>query len=323
MRYKLKAPVSSTGRLEAETEIQTDAYFMRLIADEEGYLSRIELEMDAPDYEECLSRCAPLPEGSDAPFSISIDTDHRYHQKLVSILQYYESVGSFGLAIVELDWQGVGFEWLPDNEQERASLTVLGCGEIREWYKLDIPIANSMICKLVALQSDLQHLVYPMSFFREGNRYFSQLRYIAAFNHFYYYLENIYGDGKWKPKEIVPAFLSSAQLMEATEVTWGRIQDDQFHGPKLSRLMMQHRCPMSAEGLVRLFVLMRGKLHHANAQRKPFLDLHGEREYQSLAYACMSVCTLSFANAFDVAWEGKQMEGCPLRFERGVPKREV
>jgi hypothetical protein len=312
MRYKLKAPVTSTGRLEAETEIRTNEYFMRLVPNEEGFLSRLEVETDAPDYADCLSGCLPMPEGSKAPFSITIRTDHKYHDKLEAILQYYESVGSFWLAIE-----------LPDNEEEKSAMTLSGCEEIREWFERRIPISNHMIMRLVALETDCQSLVYPMSFFREANRYYGQLRYISAFTHFYYYLEYMYANGKTNDHKVTAEFKSNPQLMKGVSQTWDRLKDDRHHWEKLRAQMAAKGCPESVEGMVELLVLMRGELHHASHRKQPFLDLRKERDYQSLAFASMSICTLTFADAFDAAWQRKPKDTHFMRFERGVDRQNT
>jgi hypothetical protein len=142
-----------------------------------------------------------------------------------------------------------------------------------------------------------EYLVIPLAFVRDGLNEYKRLRYLTAFYQFYFYLEGLYGDGKWRGHEVEERFLKSSHLPEAEQRTLSVLNKPelQWDRNEIELLLRERGHEFSAEGLIKLTVDMRGQLHHysPHSSRKSGHPLN-QREFKSIAYLAMSLCLGSY-----------------------------
>jgi hypothetical protein len=213
--------------------------------------------------------------------------------ELESVLQYIESLGSFWLGISRIGWGEAEIRWIPDSDEERESLKVSAITNKLEYPTPDVPFRAERLGRLLALRRELNYLVIPMSFYREGRRDFAQHRYVSAFFGFYFFLEDLYGSGKTKNAQVLEAFRTSTQLTRAVAYA-----HEQFETPamaqnrhELRKLVTALRCEYSPSGLIEFLVEARGALHHfSQRSTRPKGHPLNQFEWRTVALLGVTVC---------------------------------
>jgi len=107
----------------------------------------------------------------------------------------------FGLHSIDFDeFKEFEVEWLPDNDEEKANLDIFSMA------KKSVPVPDGQIPQLpfdifaraVMAADAAADIEVPMNFFRRGMLDLYDGNYIEAIYDFYFILETVFGEGKFK-----------------------------------------------------------------------------------------------------------------------------
>lgn len=281
--------MESFHTLQRSFKMNVDPYVVLVGANSSGMVEHIILRVKVPDYANYL----PSFDHSGSPPAIAWPPNP-YDDDLLGMLQHLESLGSFWMGIKRIYWDEAEFRWEPENEEERSQLQVFSMHIHREYPQSSLVINPQYFASLIRSRDSETHLVLPMAFYREGVNDFKSHRYVNAFFNLYFYLEDLYGDGKTKNPQVEAAFRSSDQLRSAVQKFLESIlePDMSSHLQSLERFLQQEHCEFSVEGIISLIVKIRGNLHHFSQQSSKMKGHPlNQQQFETPAYMLLTICT--------------------------------
>jgi hypothetical protein len=225
--------------------------------------------------------------------SFTVDKGHEEHvyRNLVEEMQRLESVLALAGNIKRIYWEKATFEYYPETTEEHARINILPSFFFIHEMPVDDPvlISSTALVGLVQHTSIFKPLVVPMSFFRETKSEYAAGRYINSFFNSYFIIEGLFGNGKWRKEAIVKELANSKIFSSFVQNLLEEIagNSDPAEGMTKDQLEAELKTlnqPYTVEGLVKLIVETRGKLHHfsiksTQAQGTPFNHL----DYKTIA----------------------------------------
>ena len=120
---------------------------------------------------------------------------------------------------------------------------------------------------------------------------FNSRRYINAFYNFYFVLEDIYGEGKTRNKDIAKTFRESTDFIEITEwMLKGFLKKDNRHNSNIQRFCDEEKVTYDVGGLIDLLQKIRGNLHHYSSKSSKHLGTpFTHEEFESIAFLTMGL----------------------------------
>jgi hypothetical protein len=132
-----------------------------------------------------------------------------------------------------------------------------------------------------------------MAFFREGVNDFRGFRYVNAFHNLYFFLEDLFGSGKTKNKQVEASFIANEDLRQAVSQTIADLcaPDKLRHHRNIQGFLRTENCDWTAQGVIRFLVQMRGNLHHfSQRSTKPKGHPLNQHEFESVAFLLQMIC---------------------------------
>lgn len=248
---------------------------------------RIISEVDDPE-KYFYHRSPTMPDGS---FTINKGHEEHIYRSLVEEMQRLESVLALAGNIKRVFWERATFEYYPETTEEHARINILPAF----FFIHEMPVDEPVLVSSAALVALVQHtaifkpLVVPMSFFRETKSEYAIGRYINSFFNSYFIIEGLFGNGKWRKEAIVKELTNSQVFSSFVQGFLDKVarNSDRAEGMTKDQLesdLKSANLPYSVDGLVKLIVETRGKLHHfsinsTQAQGTPFNHL----DYKQIA----------------------------------------
>lgn len=298
MIYELKVKVDGHSKINASYTIDVDAYLLKIDCDKNGNVNCLSAGVRVKDFHNYLPKLNISKDDRDC--GLNIPYNH-FHEDIINLLQHIESLGSFWLGIKKIYWDNPISTWIPENKEEEKFFKEGGTinnYSFNKKYKPNIVEFNPEILRqIIDNRNFYKHLVIPLSFYREGKNEFESERYIQSFYNFYFYLEDLYGNGKTKNHQIENEFLNSKQFVEAVEETlvlFG-VNGYEKHFIKLQELLSAKKYSYDALSVIKLIVSVRGNLHHFS--RKSTLQLghyFNQEKFETMAFFLMSICLKTF-----------------------------
>jgi hypothetical protein len=195
----------------------------------------------------------------------------------------------FGLESINFDEMEV--DWLPESEEEKDQLHIFTMGSKREQFpdKHFQPLFFDVLARCVIAADDAVEIEVPMNFYRRGALELQKDNYIAAIYNFYFILETIFGEGKFKEAAVMDSFKKSPELQQCV----GRAISDP--GPfitfnkKLKNQFDKSYGMMNVEEVLRKFVKLRGELHHHTKKLKKMWHPEYQHQFKLDAVVLQSV----------------------------------
>ena len=266
-----------------------------LVGDADDKLVAVKIVARIPEDEQVVSDMEP---GSgDVAVNVRIGLPGVYG-RLMSQMQAFEGLLSFrcGGQFARLRWDRPKVEFIPENEGEEADVAVHGFQFSEEYRDHAVRIPDHAWAEIVDASQQLGGLVVPLSFLREALNDFRQFRYVAAFCNFYFILEDFYGAGKTKNRDIEREFKSSPELRESVRWTMDNYLERGDHRAEVQRLCEEERKAYDVDGLIELLVRVRGNLHHFSTQSS---KRHGtpfnQEDFKSIAFFAMGLVSRAVA----------------------------
>ena len=240
------------------------------------------------DYEAVL----PRVDASTQPTTISFPTPPETSD-LIELLQFIESIGSFWFGIRRIQWNEAEYRWEPESAEEKAKIEVFSFSSRREYPKRTQVLLPQALPEILEDRERLGSLVLPLAFYREGLNDYTGHRYINAYFNYYFFIEDLFGEGHSKNVKVLHAFKRSAELRWAVEKTANdiRTQNMPDHVAALESFLGREGLAWSTEGLLTLLVQTRGKLHHFS-QKSTKLKGHplNHETFRSIAFFAFAIC---------------------------------
>jgi hypothetical protein len=104
-------------------------------------------------------------------------------------------------------------------------------------------------------------MAVALSFWREGSNEFEEGHFINAFYNYYFVLEGLYANGKFKEDAVLAEFRKSLEFRESLAMF---LKDGQplNHIRQVTDMLTRRTLSRDADGILKLIVRTRGDLHH-------------------------------------------------------------
>jgi len=296
MRCKYRFKIQGKIRLEANMPIAS-AGFSFQPETKDGLLTHIAVTVPVPDPSQWPSiQPNPAP-GIKAHINATTPMLPLIRQQLRSLQGF---LSMFGLRKIEID--NLDIEWLPDNDAERVALPLFQHSESRQ----DIPDADvkplpyDLFARSVLAADAAAAIDVSMNFFRRGMVDVYERSYIEAIYDFYFLLETLFADGKFRQDEVIRRFAHSSLLRSCIS----QVIHDPGRMIRSSLKLMQefHRTygHMTVDKIVEKIVALRGYLHHHTQKRRDIWHPDEQIQFELDALVLQSV---AFHVVFEVARE--------------------
>jgi hypothetical protein len=295
LKYSLECQIISNIWIGKAINFIEDGKEFVFSSNEKGILDKVKIEKRVENPEKFYSKITPASKNS--TMELTIDHDPAIYEEMMSDLQYLEGYLGFVADLTKIFWNEPEVRYSPETDEERTKLNVFSAHIKRSGYPKSPQRLNvSNLIEIVKGKPKLDILTLLMSFYREGKVFFDRFEYINAFYDFYFILEDLFGRGKTKNKQIESNFKSSIELQEAIKwmlTTVINLNDN--HKKEITRLLKEKNLQYNAEGISVLLVKMRRHLHHfsrkSTLKQKP--SPLAQQDYESLAFLTMGIAMQS------------------------------
>jgi hypothetical protein len=295
MKAKYTFQIKGKVRLANSIPITNEGFTFFFPTDDNGMVTHLEVECNCPPDE--WPRVVNHPSGDSAIDVRSIS----WHFLFVK-LQGIEALCSvWGLKAI--DKKNYKIEWIPENEEEKSKLIIrnfkvlppqLQDNEIR-------PLSFPYIGQAIIASWDGSKLSTLCSFYRRGVEDYENDLYITAIYQFYFILESLYGDGKFKENDLIKKFDASDELKK---IFYETFKDNQFlNGLKMKYVdkinRSEHYGDRDFSKFMLRFIRLRGFLHHHSSKNRKVWHPDNHDEFKIDAFL-LSVLTNRIV--FDKIW---------------------
>jgi hypothetical protein len=258
-----------------------------LVGDSDGKLAAVRIVAQIPQDEACGLDIKPGSGDVKVVFRLTYPPTR---ERILSAMQAVEGLLSFYCSgqLSRIRWDQPKVEFIPEDEAEKAL-----AGSFHPSYEYRderIGISREAWNGVVEAAQRLGHLIIPLSFYREASNEFRQGRYAGAFCNFYLVLEDLYGAGKTRNKDIEWQFKNCPEMRESVLWTMDNYLTKRDHAANVRRLCSEEHRQYTVDGLIELLVRVRGNLHHFSAKSS---KRHGtplnQEDFESIAFFAMGL----------------------------------
>lgn len=296
MKYQIEVEIEADAICERLFEVTVNEYIVEPLVDENRRLRALLLSVGVQDYSSYLPTVTRDP--STNMVSIMLRDGELAH-RLIDMAQHIEAIGSFWLGIGKVYWERSTRRWIGETPEELDLLKALPSDwkQTRSEKELKMKVTPEILGSIIANRSLHANLTLPMSFYREGCNDFKRGHYANAFVNFYFYLDDLYGAGATKNKQVEERFKGSKHIRAAVQEV---IDELVSPGPSenLAQVMMflrDERKSLSVDGIIELFVQVRGNLaHFSQKSTKKKGHAFNQFDFRGIAYLLQAVCIFTF-----------------------------
>ena len=239
------------------------------------------------DYEEFL----PKVFTRNGQLHVHIAKDDIFND-LLDWLQYIEAMGSFNIQIERIYWDRPTFCWMPETEEEHKKTPLSEYTRTLNNGKKIKMLTNSDLSNIVIYRRQLKDIYVPFTYFKEGQRFFINFNYYFAYINFFMMLEYCFAEGKFKTAEVIKKF-NDAKLLQMCILeflTMNLAQANNVTTEALKKECMRRNKEFDVDGLIYLFVMLRGELSHASTKSES--RYRDDNELRPFVLAISCICFL-------------------------------
>lgn len=296
MLYQITVKVDAASTYYQPYTLEVDDFILDIIIGQNEVVEAINIALRIKDYQDFLPKVNLDIESQIAQIELR---DSSFLFSLIDLAQHIESLGSFWFGIRKIYWESPKRKWVAETLEEEKDLELITNDFQRESHENECyrEMAPEMLESLIKNRQFHRKLVLPMSFYREGCSEFSLGRYTSSFINFYFYLDDLYGQGKTKNREVENIFKSSEHIRNACEEAVYFFQDEENSEnlKELKKFLETERKILDVNGLIELIVQIRGNLSHFSqkSSKKKGHPLN-QRDFRSVALLIRSICIFTF-----------------------------
>lgn len=289
MIIKIETEITGSFSIEKDMKVKQYPYKIDIRFDEDSSKFLISISKREINYSSYL----PKIEIKDQVVNTIRYPSQEFLQEQLKILQHIESFGSIDKNIERINWQNCSIEWIPETVEERKLLPIKNYQK-KMYYEFNHKVlTQDWLQSTIIHRRQLENLVLPLAFFREGANFFHKFQYQNSFINFYLMLEGFFSNGKhWKNEVIIADFINSEIMnysidsaIKYLEQTGGK------HYEWLINMCKKYNKKPNIEGVAHILVEQRGSLSHFSlASSRKQKDAFADKEYESLAYLAMMIC---------------------------------
>ena len=295
MKLSLECSVEGKIKIGKQLRVVKGSKEYLLIPDNKGWLSKMKIIKRVAAPNKYYAKIGPGKGKVNHEIRIAGDREERL--ELVREFQELESILSFdtGGSLKSIEWEAPTEDFIPETEEEEKQVQVHNLYYKKEHLDFPAVLDGESFGEIIRSKERYVSLIVPQAFYREGANEFASKRYINAFYNFYFILEDLYGKGKTKNRDIGEEFRSSKEFRGF--VDWV-IKDINNKSPKdrmrIERFCKEERVAYDTDGLIDLLLKVRGSLHHYSSksskrQGTPF----GHEDFESIAFLTMGLAVRS------------------------------
>lgn len=296
MKYQIEVEVEADAVCERLFEVRVNEFFLKPLVDDNRRLRALLLSIHVQDYSSYLPTVGRDP--STDMLTIAL-RDGELADRLIDMAQHIEAIGSFWLGIAKVYWERPTRRWIGDTLEELDILKALP----NEWKyarsekELNMKVTPEILGSIIANRSLHANLTLPMSFYREGCNDFNRGYYANAFVNFYFFLDDLYGTGATKNKQVEERLKKSVHVRAAVKEAIDELANP-GHSDNLAQVMLflhDERKTFSVDGIIELFVQVRGNLaHFSQKSTKKKGHAFNQFDFRGIAYLLQAVCIFTF-----------------------------
>ncbi len=279
--------------------------------DENGFLSKIKVTATAERPEDFVVKFTPNEDNDGKTLTFEYD-GKQIHEILTGDFQYLEGMFAWRGNIRRIDWQSATLEYLPETDEEKARIAT-------ELLKIE-PLPNTTDFQCTAeqiaqflLRRNFHGKLFNqfLNFYRQGQNYLREERFMSAFLYFYLFLEGAYAEeGHWKNFQVKNDFLASPEFQQFIQETINE------HQPPTGRLTWSinkmlaalkdgkgNPTPkaLNAEGIASILISTRGSLFHFRLEEGLDQPVRVDSDYEAIATVAYSLTQKTLAHIYDEA----------------------
>lgn len=296
MLYQITVKVEAEATCQRPYKVEVDNFILEVMVNSDKLVEALSISRRVKNYQDFLPQvCSDL---KSRITQINL-RDSEICFFLVDLAQHIEALGSFWFGVKKIYWESPKRAWIAETPEEQKALEFSPnhFQEQARENKCYREMSPEMLVSLVHNRRLHNHLVLPMSFYREACNDFGSARYTSSFINFYFYLDDLYGQGKTKNKEVEKLFKSSEQVIQAVQQTIQLYQDKKSSEnlDELKKFLQLEKKEFTIDGIIELIVQIRGNLSHFSqkSSKKKGHPLN-QIEFRTLALLMQSICTHTF-----------------------------
>jgi hypothetical protein len=284
MRYALDCAVESKVVFRQKSTVswgKKTVYFER--DDATGILNRIRIEGPVADDDKITARIETLPNGMTR---LNETGGGRVHRELVADLQSLESVFAYYYNLSRIHWESPTRIIIPETPEEEVQIEFNNTKYSHQPPDPTMEVDLDTFPMMVQFSLKCKHLASPLAFHREGGTDMKNMRYITAYFSYYFVLEGLYANGKWKSDAVKAEFKRSRILKNAIQqcIDHGFPKPSMGHIYTVESLLASKGKKVTPDNMIWLLVETRGDLHHfVNSPTKPSGTPFTHDRYEVLA----------------------------------------
>jgi hypothetical protein len=309
MRFALEASVEARIRLPRDID---EPWFhgkrLKITRDADGFIAKIRVEGPVEEQDMISNVVEQLPNGM---LHFSGAGGVEAHRQLETELQLIESTLGLYFKLTRVRWEFAEAIAIPETEAENAAVQFNN-------FKISHVPPNAMREPTLAdfylflqMGNCARDLASTMAFYREGMHDLDTMRFITAFFSFYFVMEGLYSNRKWRANEVTAEYLKSDVLTKSIETA---LAAPGFQRPRTGLIysienflqmansaiasyaqknpLKQARAPLARDvaGVIEMIVWVRGELHHFGNKDGPVGSPFTHQRYEMLATFMHDVC---------------------------------
>ena len=295
MKCRITAIVYSEAFLKDDIEIDYGKYHIKFIKGENNKLCIIQVIRSIGANSGDLPKFETNYYGIGKHKVTSFKND--IYNETVELLKYIESIGSYWLGIHRILTGNLKIEYIPENIKEEKEISLYEITEDEGKFKRTKFLVNESDLKnLLDRKQELKHLTIPFSFYREGINEYNTNKFINAFYNFYFFIEGLYSNGKWRSNLVVREYLKSEHIrLSVSEIINTLKNDGEYYKEYIliKRYLEEENLQFDIKGIVTLIVNFRGNLHHfyMKSSKTKGHPLNQE-EFRIISFLLLYLCVL-------------------------------
>jgi hypothetical protein len=290
MKYAVECKIDGKLQVNKRVEITKEDKKYIFSPNDKGWLSTITIISDVKHPEKFNTQMKP--DNNKEKWILSIAGDKELRLELIHEMQQIESLLSFNTlgSLKSIKWDDPYDRYIPENDDEKRQIQVLAFNLRREHIEHPYIVEENKLREMLDTKDRYSSIIVPQSFFRQGYNDFNSKRYINAFYNFYFILEDIYGKGKTRNKDIEYAFSISTEFRAIVDWMLKGLEEDKEHKCKLKEFCKEEGVEYNAIGVIELLRKVRGHLHHYSRRSTKHLGTpFNQEEFECIAYFALGL----------------------------------